>query len=185
MELMKQLLSGNVACGDLQEIFSSFSMSYSDQYPHFCIMKKIIGFFALFLGLQTGIVAQTIDSRYLNTRILSVPDEIAPNIPEGLLSGNEVASFDTTLPSRIIASMNATYAKQRLYAQYGIAVSIHVPGHPDWSGAIGLNDAITPMDTNLVFEIASNTKTFVTALIMKLQDQGKLSIKDSIGKYLT
>ena len=148
-------------------------------------MKKIIGFFILFLIVPEVFFAQTTNPVFLNNRILNAPQEIEPYFLEGLFSGNEVASYDTTLPTRIIAAMNATYGRQRLYARHGIACSVHIPGHPDWSGVIGLNDDTNPMDTGLVFEVASNTKTFVTALIMKLQDGGKLSIKDSIGKWLT
>jgi D-alanyl-D-alanine carboxypeptidase len=147
-------------------------------------MKKIIPFLVFFLISPAIFFSQTTNPLFLNNHILSAPDEVEPYFPQNLFSGNEVASYDTTLPARIIASMNATYGKQRLYARHGVACSIHIPGHPDWSGAIGLNDETNPMDTGLVFEVASNTKTFVTALIMKLQDQGKLSIKDSIGKWL-
>jgi CubicO group peptidase (beta-lactamase class C family) len=42
----------------------------------------------------------------------------------------------------------------------------------------------TPNDTNCIFQIASLTKTFTSAIILKLQESGKLSVKDKVDKYL-
>lgn len=41
-----------------------------------------------------------------------------------------------------------------------------------------------PNDEQTVFCIASITKTFTAALILKLQEQGKLSVKDNISRYM-
>ena len=41
-----------------------------------------------------------------------------------------------------------------------------------------------PNDEHTVFCIASITKTFTAALILKLQEQGKLSVKDNISRYM-
>lgn len=43
---------------------------------------------------------------------------------------------------------------------------------------------IKPMDENKPFHIASVGKTFTAVLIMKLQEEGKLSIDERLGKYL-
>jgi D-alanyl-D-alanine carboxypeptidase len=96
----------------------------------------------------------------------------------------EINNIDTTLGTRILSAMNATYAKTLPFNKHGISASIIAPGLNQWSGVIGLNDDIHGMDTNLLCEAASITKTFVTALIMRMQDSGKLSIKDSIYKWL-
>jgi CubicO group peptidase (beta-lactamase class C family) len=42
----------------------------------------------------------------------------------------------------------------------------------------------TTNDTNCIFQIASVTKTFTSAIILKLQESGKLSVKDKVDKYL-
>jgi CubicO group peptidase (beta-lactamase class C family) len=41
----------------------------------------------------------------------------------------------------------------------------------------------TKTDKNTVFQMASVTKSFTGVAIMKLAEQGKLSLQDSIGKY--
>ena len=146
-------------------------------------MRKLLHVSLLLATLSTSALAQQ-KSIFFNESVLSNPSEVEINLPQGIVDGHEVALFDTTIGTRILASMNATYLKSRPITRHGILVSILIPGHPQWSGAIGTNDDVNPMDTGLAFEVASNTKTFVTALIMKLQDMGKLSIKDSIGKWL-
>ncbi|MDP4220645.1 MAG: serine hydrolase [Bacteroidota bacterium] len=146
-------------------------------------MKNAIILFLLAAVLPAGALAQR-SSVFLNSRPLSGPGEVDLHLPLGLFSGAAAPLYDTTLETRIITAMNAVYKRDRADAKHGIGVSISVPGRPQWSGAIGFDDETTPMDTNLAFEIASNTKTFVTALIMKLQDNGMISIKDTIGKWL-
>lgn len=42
-----------------------------------------------------------------------------------------------------------------------------------------------PLDPSMVFEMGSNTKTFTAAIILLLEEEGKLSIDDTIYKYLS
>ncbi len=42
----------------------------------------------------------------------------------------------------------------------------------------------TPNDTNSVYQVGSITKTFTGALILKLQEEKKLSVRDKLSKYL-
>jgi len=146
-------------------------------------MKKTATFF-LILTLFSGFSFAQQNAIFLNSHVLNEPGEVELHLPTGFFSGTEVAGYDTTLIPRILNAMNALYAKDRPFAKHGVGVAISIPGRPQWSGTIGMNDDTSPMDTSLAFEIASNTKTFVTALIMKLQDEGKISIKDTIGKWL-
>ena len=39
-------------------------------------------------------------------------------------------------------------------------------------------------DSNCIFQIGSNTKPFTAAIILKLEEQGKLSLADNLNKYL-
>lgn len=114
----------------------------------------------------------------------SKPGIVEMHFPTGLLPQSVTQFNDTTLGTRIQAAMQALYLKMKPFDQHGIGYSVIVPGLPQYSGGVGTYDDVNPMDTLHVFEMASNTKTFVTALIMRLQDSGKLSIKDSIYKYL-
>ncbi|MBL4745668.1 MAG: serine hydrolase [Flavobacteriaceae bacterium] len=70
----------------------------------------------------------------------------------------------------------------------GIMVHIESPKNGiSWSGSVGYSDAeknteLSPTQPAL---IASNIKTYISATILRLQEQGKLSIEDSISKYLS
>src|SRR5687768_7411603 len=44
-------------------------------------------------------------------------------------------------------------------------------------------EQLTPHDANTIFNIASLTKPFTAALILKLAEDGKLSINDQLNKY--
>ena len=54
------------------------------------------------------------------------------------------------------------------------------------SGVTGLRDvgAKAPVDTNSVFRIASMTKSFTAMAIMRLRDEGKLSLDDPAERYV-
>lgn len=75
-------------------------------------------------------------------------------------------------------------------AQAFTAIQLHVEAPAigvSWSGARGVRDkvsqeAIRPEDT---FRIASITKTFVAACILVLQQEGLLSLDDSITKFVS
>lgn len=73
----------------------------------------------------------------------------------------------------------------------GVVMSVHVPGKWTWSGASG--HAISGMSSGQPatmaaptdkFRVGSISKTFMATAIMMLEEQGLLSIEDTIGKYL-
>lgn len=68
----------------------------------------------------------------------------------------------------------------------GIAYIVTKQGKTIYSGAYGMAniELSTPMSTNSVFKLASITKQFTSAAILILQEQGKMSIKDNIHKYI-
>ncbi|MHB8080218.1 MAG: serine hydrolase domain-containing protein [Candidatus Krumholzibacteriia bacterium] len=57
----------------------------------------------------------------------------------------------------------------------------------DWSGAAGhaARNSEEPLTPRHTFRIASNTKTYVATAILRLAEQGRLSIDDSFGNHLT
>jgi CubicO group peptidase (beta-lactamase class C family) len=61
---------------------------------------------------------------------------------------------------------------------FGAVVEVHAPNF-EWRSAAG------NLQPQTQYFIASTTKIYVTAIIMKLREQGKLSIDDKISKYLS
>jgi len=67
----------------------------------------------------------------------------------------------------------------------GLTATIRFPDGSTWNGASGMADptrniAVAPDTT---FVVGSITKTFVTAAIMQLADEGKLSLDDPLSKF--
>jgi len=69
----------------------------------------------------------------------------------------------------------------------GLAVSIVKNEEIIYQNYLGVSDFenSTQLDSNNLFPIASLTKIFSTVLIMKLVEENKLSLEDSIDEYLT
>lgn len=95
-----------------------------------------------------------------------------------------ILAIDTSLKSRILANLKAVYNAANPEGRHGVAGSVIAPRLGQITFSIGENFDGAAMNDSLAFEIGSNTKTFVAALILKLQEEGKLSIKDSLKKWL-
>lgn len=67
----------------------------------------------------------------------------------------------------------------------GVSVSIRVDGEERWSLQGGVSSGDTPIAANMRFGIASITKTFVAATVLKLAEEGELNLDDPISTYLT
>ncbi|HEY9505191.1 MAG TPA: serine hydrolase domain-containing protein, partial [Gemmatimonadales bacterium] len=68
----------------------------------------------------------------------------------------------------------------------GAAWAIVLDGQVVHSGVTGLRDVATkaPVDTGSVFRIASMTKSFTAMAIMRLRDEGRLSLDDPAEQYV-
>lgn len=95
--------------------------------------------------------------------------------------------FDSSLAFRFQRAMEAEYfATVHNRIKGGFNAAVLVPGKGIWQGAIGVSTE-TPLDSlhpDMLFCIASNTKAFVAMLMMMLVEEGKVTLEDSIYKYL-
>ena len=66
----------------------------------------------------------------------------------------------------------------------GASVAIIVPGQGTWERAYGESHAGTPINKDMFMGIGSNTKTYYAVLMLKLQEQGKLDLDDTIGTWV-
>lgn len=81
-------------------------------------------------------------------------------------------------------SLMEEYAKEKNIP--GIAYGIVVDNELVLSSAVGFLDLAkqTPARTDAAFRIASMTKSFTAMAILKLRDEGKLSLNDPVVKYI-
>ena len=67
----------------------------------------------------------------------------------------------------------------------GVSVSIRVGSEERWNLVGGLSKLNVPITSDMRFGIGSITKTAVAATILKLKDEGVLTLDDTIGDWLT
>ncbi len=71
-----------------------------------------------------------------------------------------------------------------LYNIKGATAAVLVPGQGIWEGTHGISKPNEPVNKSMAFGMGSNTKTYIAALLLKLQQAGKLSLNDTIGKWI-
>jgi D-alanyl-D-alanine carboxypeptidase len=66
----------------------------------------------------------------------------------------------------------------------GVSASILVPEMGIWNGVYGESHAGSPITPDMYLPIGSNTKTFTSIILLKMQEQGILDLDDTIGTWL-
>jgi CubicO group peptidase (beta-lactamase class C family) len=91
--------------------------------------------------------------------------------------------FSQSYQSKIDAVVSSTYSSK----EPGISVLVAKDRKAIYSKAFGKSnlELNTPLETNSVFQIGSITKQFTAISILMLEEQGKLSVEDKIGKYIS
>jgi CubicO group peptidase (beta-lactamase class C family) len=98
-----------------------------------------------------------------------------------------------TDPARVAKLEGAFPEVDRLFRAFadrtrvpGIAYGIVIDGRLAHTGAIGYRDIATrdPVDAGTVFRIASMTKSFTALCVLKLRDEGRLSLDDPAERYV-
>lgn len=84
--------------------------------------------------------------------------------------------FADTLEQTLVDFANANNME-------GVASAVVFPDGSTWSSTHGYHDNV-PLDTDMLYDIGSNTKSMVSALILMLEEDGLLSINDTIYSYI-
>lgn len=103
----------------------------------------------------------------------------------GLVSGSALAepSCDVALPARLDAVIERAITEKRLV---GTVVLVARDGQIIYRRAAGLADreAGKAMSENAIFRFASVSKPIVMAAFMRMVEQGRFSLSDSVTRYL-
>lgn len=65
----------------------------------------------------------------------------------------------------------------------GVSVSVLIPGEPEWKGSVGVSHGAHPITPQSVFAAGSITKTFTALTILRLAEEGLLSVDDSLHAW--
>ena len=66
----------------------------------------------------------------------------------------------------------------------GASAAAVVPNHGLWLGTSGYSHDTVPIRPQTRFEIASVTKTFVATTVLRLVEEGRVSLDDTVGRWL-
>ena len=66
----------------------------------------------------------------------------------------------------------------------GVSAAVVMPGRPIWKGVTGTSHDTVSISPDMLFAIGSITKNFVATLTLKLVEEGKLSLEDSLHSWL-
>jgi CubicO group peptidase (beta-lactamase class C family) len=107
-----------------------------------------------------------------------------------VLSAQQRGFADPARETKLRAAFPAVDSIMRQFTERehvpGAAWAIVLDGRVVHTGVTGLRDiaARAPVDASSVFRIASMTKSFTAMAIMRLRDEGKLSLDDPVEKYV-
>jgi D-alanyl-D-alanine carboxypeptidase len=73
---------------------------------------------------------------------------------------------------------------QNQYNFKGLSVAVSYPRQGTWTAAVGESASGKELQVNELIGIGSSTKTFISAAILLLEEDGLLSIEDTIGKWI-
>jgi D-alanyl-D-alanine carboxypeptidase len=89
--------------------------------------------------------------------------------------------FDPVLAAKL---QNAVDSVRNHWNYRGVSASVYIPSMGSWSGTSGVSHGAVAITPDMKFGIASNTKTFVAVLVLKLQEMNTLSLEDSLHKWI-
>ena len=92
----------------------------------------------------------------------------------------------TTEPEQTLAQkfQEALDHSLEFYNGIGISAAVLMPNQDVWVGTSGISHDDVPLSVDMLFHIASVTKTFVSACILQLAEEGELTLEDSLYHWL-
>jgi CubicO group peptidase (beta-lactamase class C family) len=103
--------------------------------------------------------------------------------PSGLNHGTATSSnFDPAWANRLQTVLDSVMKANP--TSKGASVAVYTPEEGIWTGVSGISYPGVPITPGMRFGIASNTKLFVAVAILKLQEEGVLTLDDHLYQWL-
>lgn len=95
-----------------------------------------------------------------------------------------LTTAQTFNPALALKLQNTLDSLQTTLHVKGISASIIYPGQGQWNGVAGESYAGVPVTSDMVFPIASNTKTFTAVMFLKLVENNIINLDDSLYEWI-
>jgi D-alanyl-D-alanine carboxypeptidase len=106
----------------------------------------------------------------------------------GIQYSNFPVRADATVPhTRQISAENLQHVLDQVRKEYnivGVSAAVVATGQLVWTGVSGNSFPRDPIASDMYFDIGSAAKNFVAALVLKLSEDGLLSLEDPISRWL-
>jgi D-alanyl-D-alanine carboxypeptidase len=99
----------------------------------------------------------------------------------GLTFLGHAQTFDPILAGKLQNQLDSLRIASNLK---GMSASVIYPGMGTWKGVSGISHPGTPITSDMLFGIASNTKLFTGVLLLKLAENNLIQLDDSLHQYL-
>src|SRR5262245_29253433 len=126
--------------------------------------------------------------RLLTRSLAAVAIALVVATPSGAIAGTATSGapqgdLPEKLQTRLREALDQTMAT---YSVPGAAVGVWIPGKGTWIAAAGVADRETnaAVTKTMIWPLRSITKSLTGTLILQLADEGKLSLDDTIDKYV-
>jgi CubicO group peptidase (beta-lactamase class C family) len=125
------------------------------------------------------LIASLISGAGISSQSLRPADRVPPPV---FTDPQRVAKLESAFPE--IDRLFRAFAERSRVP--GIAYGVIIDGRLAHAGAVGHRDVRTkaPVDADTVFRIASMTKSFTALCVIRLRDEGKLSLDDPAERYV-
>lgn len=91
----------------------------------------------------------------------------------------------TSMADKLTKSFQETIAEQRLRSNIpGVSAAVILSDGTTWLGVSGMSSERQVMEPDMLFGLASVSKTYIAALVVQLEAEGRLSTDDPIGKWV-
>lgn len=99
-----------------------------------------------------------------------------------LTAGIKAQPFNPLLATMLRDTLN-TYVSQIPNIK-GMSASVYIPGQGIWNGTTGVSHAGQPITTDMRMGIASNSKLFVSVIMLRLAENNIIRLTDSVRRWL-
>lgn len=92
------------------------------------------------------------------------------------------AQLPTSVQGRLQDTLNVLYNQ---YNFKGLSVAVSYKNLGVWKAAVGVSAAQTALSPDHLIGIGSNTKTFISTLLLKLSEHNQIDLNDTIGAWVS